>query len=495
MTTVTLPSKEMEELRRRFKKGYTVEPAGDTHFNVLDPEGKKVRTRSGRMMRMPTSPRGGRATLNLEKELLHAGVINGEVQPRKHHEVSPEQKRKMKEARDRAASVRAKRRQETADALYERMVAVVEPLGGFKRRGMQMDMALIGAKLARGKTNNQGRPITPDLLQGSIHRVANRQWIEPVYQEVWVQVAEHFEASADPMTTFFDLVREVRGLPEAIVEDTALDLPEGDWPFRVELVRIPLLIVDHTYQRPADWFFIRKTAASFDERLVGTIDVAQRSRGSAYAILDGQQRFEAMRLVGKTTVWCSVYQGLDHQAEARFFLHKNQDKKAIHPFYTFRARLTAGDEIATKIDKLTKKIGYRISITNSVHNDDNISAIAALEETYKRRTPHGADALTPTLELLRQATYGRRSGQHSNLIRGLGRFFSLYPQDDRPLDWTRLIDMLGPGPEILLGMARERARENNSTVEHHMVRVLVDAYNTGVPRAEKLKPPVLYQKA
>ena len=104
------------------------------------------------------------------------------------------------------------------------------------------------------------------------------------------------------------LLREARGLPADTVE---LRLPADavdEWPFRVELLPLDALLVDDTYQRPVSWLFVRNEAARFDASLVGTIDVAQRSP-SQFAILDGQQRSQIVRLVGKRTIWASVRYG------------------------------------------------------------------------------------------------------------------------------------------------------------------------------------------
>src|SRR5262245_2473755 len=116
------------------------------------------------------------------------------------------------------------------------------------------------------------------------------------------------------------MVRGARGLPLDRVEVRFTD-DDGEWPFRVERLPLAACFADPAYQRPANWSFVRSSAARYDPTLVGTIDVAQRGPGS-YAILDGQQRSEIVKLVGKETIWASIYVRLDAASEARFFLHK-----------------------------------------------------------------------------------------------------------------------------------------------------------------------------
>ena len=162
-------------------------------------------------------------------------------------------------------------------------------------------------------------------------------------------MADRLDRAPNLVGEWFSLVREARGLPGDTVE---FRLPKGaqdDWPFDQKLLPLDVLFADSSYQRPVNWPFVRKESARFDPTLVGAIDVAQRSP-SSYAILDGQQRMQMVRMVGKGTVWASVYVGLDLPSEARFFLHKNRDRKSVHPYYTYVARLTARDPDAIDPD-------------------------------------------------------------------------------------------------------------------------------------------------
>src|SRR5262249_42967986 len=147
------------------------------------------------------------------------------------------------------------------------------------------------------------------------------------YARVWEAVADRLDDAPDRVGEWYTLVREARGLPTDTVQ---LRLPtdaQDEWPFRVELLTLDSLFAADEYQRPVNWPFVRREAARFDPSLVGTIDVAQRSP-QQFAILDGQQRSQIVRLVGKQTIWCSIYLGLDLASEARFFLHKNRDRRA-----------------------------------------------------------------------------------------------------------------------------------------------------------------------
>jgi hypothetical protein len=224
---------------------------------------------------------------------------------------------------------------------------------------------------------------------------------------------------------------------------------------------------------------------TFDESLVGTIDVSERRKGAVFAILDGQSRFEMCRLVGKKTIWASIYSGLDLASEARFFLHKNRDKKAIHPYYTFRARIAAQDSDAMEIEKIVKRNGYVISLTSANEKTPNaISAISAVQEAFERTGEMG-ESLTPTLEVLRESTLGQPHGQGHILIRGVAILFQKYEQR---IDRDRLKKvLLQQSPELLQSRARENGRRTTGNAAQAMSRLLIDEYNRGIRvKTEKL---------
>jgi hypothetical protein len=357
----------------------------------------------------------------------------------------------------------------------------LKPVGGVGQRGAVADLGLIGSLLTR---QNGSTPITPDLVAASATRVIHRQWVDAKYQEIWNKLAERLESAEDVHEEWFGLVRQARGLPDEALVEVGKPV-EGDWPFRVELLPIEAFVVDHGYQRPVSWPFVRSHAARFDESLVGTIDVSERRKGAVFAILDGQSRFEMCRLVGKKTIWASIYSGLDLASEARFFLHKNRDKKAIHPYYTFRARIAAQDSDAMEIEKIVKRNGYVISLTSANEKTPNaISAISAVQEAFERTGEMG-ESLTPTLEVLRESTLGQPHGQGHILIRGVAILFQKYEQR---IDRDRLKKvLLQQSPELLQSRARENGRRTTGNAAQAMSRLLIDEYNRGIRvKTEKL---------
>jgi hypothetical protein len=442
-------SKELRELGRKLKQGFRWERTGSDHYRLRDRDGKLVEFR-GRPIEVSQNPSPGVVNAIIE-QLTEVQALKGtKIRP-----TTPEGVQRRKDAQRQINEDRQRSRQAEATARLQRFAAVFNRMNGLTMPGLSSDIGHVGALLLRDMpTNGSKRIKTPDLLTQNALRVINGAWVEPEYAAVWDHVIGHLEAAPDPVGEWFNLVREARGLPADTVEVRLPKGAESDWPFRVELIPLSALLVDESYQRPVDWPFVRKESARYDSTLVGTIDVAQRSP-SQFAILDGQQRSQIVRLVGKSTIWASVYVGLDPASEARFFLHKNANRKSVHPWYTFRALVASGDEDAGKTQEIVESHGYVLAIAapnSTAARERNISAISAVTSAYARKTPDGLDCLDPTLDVLKRSTLGRDHGQDSILIRGMSLVFEQRPAVDR----ERLVDLLSEiGPTLIIGRARD----------------------------------------
>jgi len=493
----TLPDKDMASLQRRFKRGYTIEKQQNGHFRVVTPEGDYVKkTGKQTYISLPSTP--SHVSIKAwEHELTEAGVLR--TTPRKAERSQARRSRPSTNGSGgtdaRAAAFRAmtqerdRLRTEEAKRLHDRLAAVIELVGGFDQPGMTADLSHIGAMIARetGKETRHGIIFTPDLLNASIYRVKQSQWVEVNYQELWNDLCARLEAATNASAEFFALLRRAKGLPETVVVATKAKVQVGDWPFRVELIDLSRCHVDHSYQRPVDWLWVRKTAATFDPTLVGALDVSERGHGASFAIMDGQGRNEAMKLVGKTQAYAAIYSGLDVQAEALFFLHKNSNRKAIHPYHIYQAKLTAQDPVATAVREIVEEYGYEVSIVSASNRNipEKISAIASLEEAYNRKRASGFDCLAPTLGVLRKSTFALKEGNSAHLIRAIARMFERYEQ----LDAHRLAEVIQErNPSWLLARMREMGW-NQGAQTPAMMTVLVEEYNQGLPRSEKLDKP------
>lgn len=269
----------------------------------------------------------------------------------------------------------------------------------------------------------------------------------------------------------------------AALPQTEASKASAEWPFNVGLVYLADMLVDDEYQRPPALQFIAEGAATFDETLVGCLDVNERKNGSL-AILDGQQRYRMMAIVGKTTCYASIYNGMTLADEAGFFYRKNKDRRNMSPYYGFRARTVAGDPEAIEIRMAVEAQGFVLS--SSSNDREAIGAIRAVETVWTYSSQYREEALTPTLMTLRDSVMGRKDSLSSWLIMGIGRFWQSYA--DEEVERDKLSGVILPlGPTSLLGMARDRQAVTSassgrpkSSMPWTIARLLAEEYNRSI---------------
>jgi hypothetical protein len=464
----------MEELHRRFKQGYRVEQARrGGHFKVLDPNGEPVRV-NGRPIVMAGSPSDPNAAKAAERELARAGVLQeGPARkPRTSNGAGPEA-RTRHDAAKKAIATRQRARAQEAKALHDQLATLLVTVGGFDQYGNLSDLADIGSLIAR---ENGDPMLTPDMLKHSIGRVKNMAPVEERAEKVWLELIDRLKNADKPSSEYFSLLRKARNIPEPDqLLPQQLQMPSGEWPFSVQLVPLEKLFIDHSYQRPQQWAFIRGGAQAFDSTLVGAIDVSDR--GGRFAIMDGQQRFEMMRLIGKGTCWAAVYVGLDTQTESWFFIHKNKDRKNILPMHIFKAKITANDPDAVEISKTVSRNGYVLSLAaaGGENSEKNIASVAALEKAYELET------LDPTLKTMHATTLGLRQGNSAQIIGGIALLYSDFPHLDKDVLAKAIT---ARNPEWLLAKSAELAKTGGGSTRSRQMRVvLMGEYNSKAGRS------------
>lgn len=264
----------------------------------------------------------------------------------------------------------------------------------------------------------------------------------------------------------------------------------NEWDYTVGILSLKDLIVDQTYQRPPQEAFVEQMIAEFDDILVGVLDVSERKDGT-HAILDGAQRFEALKKY-KSTVWCSIYTGMSIKDEAMFFYRKNRNRRSVHPFYQIRALMVTGDRTAIAINRIVESEGYKLAVGGIP--DDAITAIRAVEDAYSMNSLQRKESLSPTMHVLRQCFFGRKSGKEGELIRGLGKFFQPFADDEIDMPW--LIDVLsGQNPQVLIGRAADKAAVGRQPRAYHLAVDIVNIYNRGRKGGHRLYPSYIVGNA
>lgn len=131
---------------------------------------------------------------------------------------------------------------------------------------------------------------------------------------------------------------------------------------RPELVWLQIsdLVIDEDYQRPlkrANWAQIEKIAAAFTWSHFSPVLVAPV--GERFAIIDGQHRTHAAKLVGLTEVPCMVMD-LDEAGQARAFAAVNGVVTAVTAGHVFKAAFRAGEPWALAAKAAVEAAGVRL---------------------------------------------------------------------------------------------------------------------------------------
>lgn len=469
---------EVKELVEAIRENGADVEAGGKHLIVVR-DGERV-LHEGRPITLPSSPSDHRWRKNAVTTLVRAGVLKDDPKkagqtPRTNgsQKVGDVALRREREQRQREVAGRESNWQRTR----RMMDRWINKVGGWGAPGLAADLARLAQRY-----QDEGVEVGPGTYVAAASLFTRGMAVgHPNTQPAFQALARAYDADPDPRARWFDELRELIGqeTPEA-----ALSAPGPDeWPFEMLLLPIAKMFGDESYQRPGDPSFVRSIAVNFDPSLVGALDVSQRP-GGKFAIMDGLQRREACELVGKNAVWCAVYKGLTVAQEAHFFFHKNRDRKAIHPYYHLRARIVAGDRAAQEIARIVQEFGWNLGVSSVP--PDTITAIKSLESVYGYTSDVREEALTPTLSFIRSAWGNRDGAKEGESIRGFGRFFQVYGDDE--IQWDHFRERLEAlSPRIVLGKARDRKREGGQKSPGVVFgTVLAEEHNIGLPRADRL---------
>ena len=213
----------------------------------------------------------------------------------------------------------------------------------------------------------------------------------------------------------------------------------------IDALAVDELFVDYSYQRAADKRRARALAAGWDRRLAGVVEVSDRGAGSSprYAVIDGQHRVLAARLLGRgqapVMVVATVHEGLTVADEARLFDRLNRERRRTSTWDHWRARKSAGDDGVVAIESVVAQVGCAHHVELRIDNaprEGNVRCTATLE---KLAALGGVDLVRDTLDLIVDVWDVRQDGFDAPVVHGLG--LVLHHLGDR-IDLERLTDTL-----------------------------------------------------
>lgn len=196
---------------------------------------------------------------------------------------------------------------------------------------------------------------------------------------------------------------------------------------------IPLgnLVIDSDYQREINESAIQRIVNSFDANKFEPPTVNERSK-SAFALIDGQHRYEVARRLSMPTMTCRVIK-VDHAMEAKLFVELNRNRIWVTPVARFKAELAAGNPAAAEIKECAATRGLTIAGSS---NGTSVAAVTALQKVYARGGFVGLARLFDTITLAWDAETERRFS--GDIIGGIDLFY----EENAKADMLRLAEKL-----------------------------------------------------
>lgn len=253
----------------------------------------------------------------------------------------------------------------------------------------------------------------------------------------------------------------------------------------VSAIRVDELFVDATYQRDCDVNRARHIARTWDPRLAGVLDVADRgfTPGVAerYAVINGQHRWRAAQFLDPTmSLVCNIHTGLSRDDEARLFYDIDARTKNLNSWDRWKARRAAGEPVVTAIDAIAAGLGLVVA---QGQGRNRVHCYAALEFLYGRCIP---ETVYDVLEFVGDIWPGAKDMYAAPIIKGIGLLLFDYAAD---LDTGRLADALSEmTPGQLVARAHElKATQPSAGIPKLVTVAAIHAYNRA--GRTKLIPP------
>ena len=131
---------------------------------------------------------------------------------------------------------------------------------------------------------------------------------------------------------------------------------------KLGLIPVTEMFVDTTYQRTVQ-SKVNKISKNWDSNKCAILQVSYRSDVDKYAIIDGQNRWEAAKKAGVTHLLCQIYENLTIKEEAKIFAEQNDNVTRISSADKFKSLLVMDDKICLQIKELCDEFGISIRKT------------------------------------------------------------------------------------------------------------------------------------
>lgn len=206
--------------------------------------------------------------------------------------------------------------------------------------------------------------------------------------------------------------------------------------YKLDMVPLQKLRVDHTYARPVSEDRLRKLRKQWNLAKVGTIHVNKRDDGSLW-LVDGQHRVSVALENGIEELPALVHQGADQATEADLYLGY-ADAFPQQALSQFNAMLVRGDREALSIKQAVESVGLKIGTDyKGAHQDDG--TVMAVKRLVRIYSIGGGVGIRETLLLAKDAFGLDHRAYQESMLEALFQFYAAY---HTMYDRERLIERL-----------------------------------------------------
>lgn len=265
-------------------------------------------------------------------------------------------------------------------------------------------------------------------------------------------------------------------------------------PVYIAVLRAGELFIDRTYQRDLNEGWVARRIDTFDPRLFGLLEVADRDTspdggrspdsGRRYAVIDGQQRHalavEASTDGEDTPLAVRVHEGLTVAEEARLMHAIDRGRRPLTPWDRWKARRVAGDPVVLEVEAVAAGHGLRFA---SSTGPGASTATGAAERLHRDGGPGLLDAV---LGVLARAWGEDQAAYHAPFLQAVGL---LIHRHGERTDLDVLIDALArsrPWDVRSTAHAYRVSLHRSGSTAQLLAEAIVERYNRVAPRGRRL---------
>ena len=208
------------------------------------------------------------------------------------------------------------------------------------------------------------------------------------------------------------------------------------------LIPVTEMFVDTTYQRLVQ-AKAPKIAKEWDDKKCKMLELSYRADLDKYAIIDGQNRWTASKMIGITHLNCQIYENLTIEEEAKIFAEQNDNVTRIASADKFKSLLIMGDEACLQIKSLCDEFGISIRKTygdtlNKIRK--NLNGIESAKRIVKQ---YGIESLRWIFTVIEKSGWDltARSYSYKSLQILLDFYLSCYKKETFNIDTEKLINL------------------------------------------------------